>query len=477
MTASEFDAVVVGAGPNGLAAAISLAEAGLNVRVLERAEVVGGGVRTEPLTLPGFRHDVCSAIHPLGASSPFLRRLPLDQHGLRWIQPPVMLAHPLDDGSAALLERSVEGTAESLGADGRRYRRLMEPLAAAVDDLLDTLFARPPSLAHPVSAARFGLKGLRSAAGFARRHFREDRARAILTGISGHALVPLTQPATASFGLLFAAVGHAYGWPLAQGGSQAIADAMASYLRSLGGEIEVGREVRSTADLPPARAKVFDVTPRQLLAICGDELPSGYRHRLERFRYGAGVFKVDWALSAPVPWKAEGCSSAGTVHLGGTYREIVDSEAAVAGGRHPQRPYMVTAQQSLFDPSRAPEGEHTFWGYCHVPNSSTMDMTRVMEDQIERFAPGFKDLILDRHVIGTAALEAHDPNCVGGDINGGASDLRQLFTRPVVKLDPYSTAANGVFICSSSTPPGGGVHGMCGANAARSVKRFLGLKL
>lgn len=476
MSRRELDAVVVGAGPNGLACAIVLAEAGLRVHVVERSNTVGGGSRTKELTLPGFHHDVCSAIHPLAVASPFFKRLKLADAGVTWINPPVLLAHPLDDGSAALLQRSIRGTAESLGADARNYRRLIAPLVRSIDDVIETTFGRVITPAHPLATARFGLKAIRSASGLARSRFDEDRARALLIGISGHALVPLTQPATASFGLMFAAVGHAYGWPMASGGSQAVADTMAAHLRKLGGEIEMGRAIRSLADLPPARARVFDVTPRQLIAICGNALPGRYRRRLGRFRYGPGVFKVDWALSGPVPWKAEGCSSAGTVHLAGTYGEIVESEATVARGGHPERPYMVTAQQSLFDPSRAPENKHTFWGYCHVPNGSTVDMTAAMEAQIERFAPGFKDLVIERHVMDPAAMERHDPNFIGGDINGGASDLRQLFTRPVASIDPYSTPAEGIFMCSSSTPPGGGVHGMCGYNAARSVLKHLRVK-
>jgi phytoene dehydrogenase-like protein len=470
----ELDAVVVGAGPNGLAAAIVLAEAGLSVKVFERSSTVGGGSRTAELTLPGFQHDVCSAIHPLALASPFFKKLDLATLGVDWIEPQVLLAHPLDDGSAATLMPSVQETAASLGIDGHRYERLISPVVRNIDKIIEETFGKVFVPSHPVAMARFGVRAIRSAAGMAGALFEDERARALLPGISAHAIVPLTQPATASFGLMFAAVGHAYGWPLAAGGSQAVADAMAARLKNLGGDIETDREVRSLADLPPARARVFDVTPKQLMAICGEALPASYRRRLGRFRYGPGIFKADWALSGPIPWKAQECASAGTVHLGGTLDEIVASEAAVAVGRYPEMPYMVTAQQSLFDPSRAPGDNHTYWAYCHVPNGSTVDMTQAMENQIERFAPGFRDLVIERRTMDPAEMERHDPNYVGGDINGGSAELRQLFTRPVVSLDPYATPARGIFMCSSSTPPGGGVHGMCGHNAALSVLKQLG---
>lgn len=465
------DAVVVGSGPNGLAAAIMLARAGRSVLVIEAAETVGGGMRTAELTLPGFRHDVCSAIHPLAAGSPFLRTLPLDEHGLEWIHPPAPLAHPFDDGTAALLERSPETTGASLGEDADAYRRLLEPLVDRADVLLEQLLGplRPPR--HPLALARFGVSALLPATRLARRRFAGAHARGLFAGLAAHAILPLSRPPTGAVGLIFAICGHAYGWPLPRGGSQSVADALASYLRSLGGEIECGRTVESLSELRAARTVLLDVTPRQLLALAGDSLPASYRRRLGRYRYGPGVFKLDLALDGPIPWQAPGCERAGTVHLGGTLEEIAAAEAAVAEGGHPDRPYVLLAQQSLFDLDRAPAGKHTAWAYCHVPNGSQVDMAARIEAQIERFAPGFSDRILERHTFGPAELERYNANYVGGDIAGGAQELRQLFTRPVARLDPYSTPIEGTFLCSSSTPPGAGVHGMCGYYAARSALR------
>jgi phytoene dehydrogenase-like protein len=465
------DAIVVGAGPNGLAAAIAMAQAGRSVLVLEAAATVGGGTRSAELTLPGFRHDVCSAIHPLALGSPFLRRLPLAAHGLELVQPEIPLAHPLADGSSVALHRSVDETARGLGADGDAYRELIEPIVRDWEVLVDQFVGPLRIPRHPLSTARFGLSALRSASGLARARFRGAQAQALLAGNAAHSFRPLEATATASFGLVLLMLGHAVGWPAAVGGSQAIADAMASLLRSLGGEIETDRTVRSLDELSDARAVLFDLTPRQVLAIAGEALPLRYRRALARFRYGPGAFKVDYALDGPVPWRAPDCRRAGTVHLGGTLAEIAASEADVAAGRHPQRPYVLVAQQSLFDETRAPAGAHTLWAYCHVPNGSTVDMTAAIEDQIERAAPGFRELVRARHVAGPAALEAHDANYVGGDINGGAADLRQLFARPALRLDPYATPNPRLFLCSASTPPGGGVHGMCGAYAARSALR------
>ena len=471
MGSRRVDAIVVGAGPNGLAAAIALAQAGRSVRVLEAAPTVGGGTRTAELTLPGFRHDVCSAIHPLGLASPVLRRLPLAAHGLELVQPELALAHPLDDGSAVALHRSVDETARGLGDDAEAYRDLMGPIAGEWESLVDQFVGplRPPR--HPVAATRFGLSALRSAAGLARARFRGDRAQALFAGNAAHAFQPLEQRATASFGLVLLMLGHGVGWPAAVGGSQSIADAMASLLRALGGEIETGTRVRSLGELGDARAVLLDLTPRQVLALAGDALPPRYRRALGRYRYGPGAFKLDYALSGPVPWTAPECRRAGTVHLGGTLAEIAASEAEVAAGRHPRRPYVLVAQQSLFDATRAPAGAHTLWAYCHVPNGSAVDMTTAIEDQIERYAPGFRDVVRARHATGPRALEAYDANYVGGDINGGAADLRQLFARPALRLNPYTTPNPRLFICSSSTPPGGGVHGVCGAYAARAALR------
>jgi phytoene dehydrogenase-like protein len=465
------DAAVVGSGPNGLAAAIALARAGRSVVVLEAADTVGGGLRTAELTEPGFRHDVCSAIHPLGVGSPYLRTFPLEQHGLEWIHSPAPLAHPFDDGSAALLERTVEATGETLAEDADAYRRLMAPLVEVVDPLIEQLLGPPRPPRHPLALARFGLYGLLPATRLARWRFVGARARGLFAGLAAHAILPLSRPPSGAVGLIFALCGHAFGWPLPRGGSQALADALASYFRSLGGEIECGRTVESLSELKRTRTVMLDVTPRQLLALAGDSLPAGYRRRLAGYRYGAGVFKVDLALDGPIPWQAAECTRSATVHLGGTLEEIAAGEAEVASGGHPERPFVLLAQQSLFDPTRAPPGKHTVWAYCHVPNGSPVDMGERIEAQIERFAPGFRERVLARHTMGPAELEHYNANYVGGDIAGGVQDLRQLFTRPVARLVPYSTPLDGVYLCSSSTPPGAGVHGMCGYYAARAALR------
>ena len=467
------DAVVVGAGPNGLAAAVEMARAGLSVRVLEAADTVGGGARSAELTLPGFVHDVCSAIHPLGIASPFFRSLPLADHGLEWVEPPAALAHPFDDGGAALLARSPDAAMPTLGEDDERWRRLFAPLVRDPGSLLDEILAPLHVPAHPLTLARFGLRALLPATTVARRSFRGARARGLFAGLAAHSMLPLERPPSAAFGLMLGLLGHAVGWPFPRGGSQALSDALASYLRSLGGEIETGRRVESLAELGETRLVVLDVTPRGLLELAGDRLPDRYRRRLERYRYGPGVFKLDWALAGPIPWRADECSRAATVHLGATLEEIAASEAAPAQNRSAERPYVLLAQQSLFDPTRAPAGRHTAWAYCHVPNGSSVDMTEQVESQVERFAPGFRERILARSALGPADLERSNPNHVGGDINGGLADLRQLLTRPVARWSPYSTPLPGVFLCSASTPPGGGVHGMCGFHAARAALRSI----
>lgn len=460
---------MVGSGPNGLAAAIELARAGWAVTVHEAEPTIGGGARTEELTLPGYRHDLCSAFHPLAVASPFFRSVPLEGHGLEWIHPDVPMAHPLDSGEAAVLDRSVEATAAGLGGDGAPYRRMLGPLVEAGHDLFEEVLGplRPPR--HPIELARFGLLAFRSARGLASDRFDGAPARALFAGAGAHSFLPLDRPITAAFALALMTLGHLVGWPVARGGSRAITDALASYLRELGVGIECDRPARSIEELPEARAYVFDVTPRQLDAIAGSRLPGRYRRRLRRYRYGPGVFKVDLALDGPIPWLAEPCRGAGTVHVGGAMEEIAAGEAAVWRGEHPERPFVLVGQQSLFDPTRAPHGRQTVWAYCHVPNGSNFDMTDRIESQIERFAPGFRDRILARRSMAPAEVERRNENHVGGDINGGAQDLRQLFTRPVARISPYSTPAEGVFICSSSTPPGGGVHGMCGYFAARAV--------
>ncbi|MBA3544657.1 MAG: NAD(P)/FAD-dependent oxidoreductase [Chthoniobacterales bacterium] len=473
------DAIVVGSGPNGLAAAITLARAGVAVRVLEGNATIGGGARSAELTRPGFVHDLGSAIHPLALGSPFFRTLPLEKHGLEWIQPPIALAHPLDDGRAACLRQDLAGPNESLGKDERAWRRLMQPFVRDWEKLaaefLQPMLHLPQ---HPLALARFGLAALFPAASFAKLHFHEERARALFAGIAAHSFLPLEAPASAAFGLVLGAVGHAVGWPLPRGGAQSISNALASYLRELGGEIETGCPIENLSQVQGARAVLFDTTCWQLARIAARELPPRYRRKLERFRHAPGVFKIDYALSAPVPWWATECRAAGTLHLGGTLAEIAESEREVANGRPPERPFVLVAQQSLFDDTRAPEGQHTLWAYCHLPCGSKHDMTKVIELQIERFAPGFRDCVLARHTSNPAALEDSNPNLVGGDINGGAADLWQLFARPVVSPAPYRTPLRGIYLCSSSTPPGGGVHGMCGYHAARTALHDLfGIRL
>lgn len=471
MTHREHEAIVVGAGPNGLAAAIMLARAGKSVRVLEAADTVGGGMRSAELTLPGFTHDVCSAIHPFGTASPVFRQFPLAQHGLIWVYSQAELAHPFDDGSAALLRRSTHETGRTLGTDAKAWQQLMQPLVDSSDVLLDSLLNPLHAGRRPFIMGTFGLQALRSAQGLSDALFEGPRAKGLFAGLAAHSFLPLDQSPSAAFAIILGLLGHVAGWPFPRGGSQNIANALATYLESLGGEIVTRERVENVDDLSLADAVLFDLTPRQLLQVAGHRFPDGYRRRLTRYRYGPGAFKIDFALDGPIPWTATECSQAATVHLGGTFEEIAAGEREVADGRHPERPFVLAAQQSLFDPSRAPEGQHTVWAYCHVPNGSTVDMTARIEAQFERFAPGFRDRILARSVLTPTDLESHNANYVGGDINGGLQDLRQLFTRPLVRIPPYTTPDKKIFICSSSTPPGGGVHGICGFHAARSALR------
>ena len=466
------DAVVVGSGPNGLSAAIELARNGRSVTVVEANETIGGGCRSAELTLPGFVHDLCSAFHPMGAASPFFRSLELGSLGLEWIEPPLALAHPLDDGTAIVLSRSLDETARGLGSDGRAWRRLVAQLVQHWPDLAtDALGPLIKIPHHPLVLARLGLPGLLSARLLARRAFVTERARALFAGLAAHSMMPLDAPLSASFGLMFAVTTHVASWPIARGGSQRIADALVAKLGSLGGAVMTRTRVRDIRDLDTARAYLFDTTPRQLDRIAGARLSNGYRGRIARFRSGPGVFKLDYALDGPVPWRARDCLRAGTVHLGGTLDEIAESEEDVARGRVPEHPFVLVAQQSLFDRSRAPAGKETLWAYCHVPNGSAVDMTGRIEAQLERFAPGFRDRVLARSAMGPAAIEEHNENYLGGDIGGGESSALQLFGRPVLSFDPYATSARDIFLCSSSTPPGGGVHGMCGYHAARSALR------
>ncbi|WEK35976.1 MAG: NAD(P)/FAD-dependent oxidoreductase [Candidatus Pseudobacter hemicellulosilyticus] len=466
MTRKEVDAVVVGAGPNGLTAAILLQQAGLQVLLLEARSSIGGGLRTAELTLPGFRHDVCSAIHPLAAGSPIFKKMPLAAQGLEFIYPPVAAAHPFADGGAVLLRPSLEQTAAGLGVDEQVYLDLVRPLVSQWDSLSPDLLGPLRFPANPLALAQFGWKGLRSASTMANR-FSTREARGLWAGMAAHAMLPLTSAATSAIALVLLAAAHVKGWPVAKGGSQSIADALGAYFLSLGGRIETNTPVRSLDQLPSSHAVLFDITPRQLLAIAGHRFSSIYKWQLERYRYGMGVFKIDWALDGPIPFTAEGCREAGTVHLGHTLEAVQLSEQQVAQGGYPEQPYVLLAQQSLFDGSRTPAGKHTGWAYCHVPNGSRKDMTEIIERQVERFAPGFRERILARHTMDTVALEDYNNNYIGGDINGGILDLGQLFTRPALRGSPYRTSAKGLYLCSSSTPPGGGVHGMCGYHAAR----------
>lgn len=472
MSKLEYDAVIVGSGPNGLAAAITLQQQGLSVLVLEGKDTIGGGLRTKELTLPGFSHDVCAAIHPMAVGSPFFAKTPLQQYGLEFIHPTLPAAHPFDNGQAAVLSRSLEETAKRLGKDEKTYLKLVKPAVDTWHRIAADALGPLSIPKHPIDMALFGLDAIRSAKCISKR-FDTPEAKGLWAGMAAHSIQPLTNWASAAIGIVLSSVGHLYGWPIPKGGSQSIANAMASYFISLGGKIETNTYITSLAQLPSARAVLFDITPKQLLPIAGHKFSDFYKWQLNRYRYGAGVFKVDWALDGPIPFTAPECRQAGTVHIGGTFDEIALSEHESSVGIHSEKPYVLLAQQSLFDNTRAPEGKHTVWAYCHVPNGSNKDMTEIIEKQIERFAPGFRDLILAKNTFNATEMEHYNPNYVGGDINGGIIDIGQLFTRPALRLSPYRTSAKGLYICSSSTPPGGGVHGMCGYNAAKQVLKDL----
>lgn len=472
----EFDAIVVGSGPNGLAAAIRVAQKGYSVKVFEAQATIGGGTRTLELTEPGFKHDICSAIHPMAASSPFLKSLPLDKYGLEWIQPEFPLAHPLDNEPAFIQHRNLLSMDEELGEDFNTYRNLFEPFVESWDELTTDLLAPLKIPSNTWLMARFGIHALQSAEGLARRKFKVNRTKAFFGGLAAHSIMPLNKPVTSAIGLVLAGAAHAVGWPLPKGGSQMIANSMAGYLKSLGGEIETDFRVESLEALPSARAILLDLTPRQALSVAADRFPGAYTEQLNKYRYGAGVFKIDYILKEPVPWADTRCSRAGTVHIGGDLEEIAQSEREMSNGLHSDKPYVLVAQQSLFDNTRTPDDRHTLWAYCHVPNGSHRDMTQPVENQIERFAPGFRDVIDAKKTITAGSFESYNANYIGGDINGGVQDLWQLFSRPVSPFNPYATPATGIYFCSASTPPGGGVHGMCGFHAAELVlKREFGL--
>ena len=468
---TEYDAVIIGSGPNGLGAAITLAREGWKTLAIEAADSIGGGMRTKELTLPGFHHDVCSAVHPTAVASPLFSSLKLEEHGLRWLHPEIPLAHPLDGGRAAVLHRSLEATADGLGVDGKNYRRLFASLVESSSKLYPSIFTPIAFPKHPILMTRFGLPAAMPADLLAKSLFKTEEGRALFAGNAAHCVLPLNHLFTSAIGVLLQLSAHAVGWPVAQGGSQGIATALASVLQKLGGEIVCGWPVNTMSELPPARAYLFDTSPSVLSRIAGDELPSGFRKRLNAFRHGPGIFKIDYALSSPAPWTNESCRRAGTVHVGGTLAEIAASEHDAFEGRHSERPFVLVGQQSLADPTRAPAGKHTLWAYCHVPSGSTVDMEARITAQIERFAPGFRDTILARHTLNCPQVEAYNMNYIGGDIVGGMNDLTQLLTRPVVRLNPYTTPNPKIFLCSASTPPAGGVHGMCGFNAANSVLR------
>lgn len=469
----NFDVAVIGSGPNGLSAAIELAANGLKVIVFEAKDTAGGAVRSASLTLPGFVHDSGSAVHPMAMASPFFRSLPLAAHGLTWLTPAAAVAHPFDNGTAIVLHRSIEDTARELGRDGNAYRHLISPLTASWDTLSLDLLGNMRSVRHPAILAKFGIHALASARDMIESNFQEERTAGFFAGLCAHSVIPLEMPFSSAIGLVLCAAGHITGWPVPAGGSGNITSALCSYLQSLGGRVETGHHIKTLSDIAGIRTFFFDTSPRDMAAICEGSLQDGYIKAMRRYRYGPGVFKMDWALSGPIPWKDEACKTACTVHLGSSYAEIAAAERAAWDGRVTSRPFVLLAQPCLADSSRAPAGFQTAWAYCHVPNGCNFDMSAYIEAQIERFAPGFSDLILARYKSSPSDLEAGNPNLIGGDITGGAQTSCQLLCRPVCRLDPYSTPADNIYICSASTPPGAGVHGMCGYHAARAYLKKL----
>lgn len=464
---------MIGSGPNGLAAAVTMAREGARVLVVEAADEVGGGMRSGELTLPGYLHDICAAAHPMGVLSPVFTQFPLEEHGLRWLHGTASVAHPLDDGPAVILRKDLDATCASLGIDAKRYRRLVTPFIGREVELLGDVLGPLRWPGSPLLFARFGWRAFLPATWAAKLRFRDQRARALLAGCAAHSVLPLNKWFTSAMGMVFLVAAHGHEWPVAEGGSRAIASALTSYLESLGGEVRTGTRVTSLAQLPPTKVVLFDTGPDQLASIAATALPARYRRRLGKFRWGPGIFKLDWALDGPIPWRDPACLEASTVHVGGTIEDVAASEAAMWRGEHSDRPFLLVVQQSQFDASRAPEGKHTGYAYCHVPAGSTVDMTEAIENQMERFAPGFRDLVLARSAWNAADFERHNPNYVGGAITGGAVDITQLFTRPVARWNPYTTPNERLYICSASTPPGGGVHGMCGYHAAQAALRRL----